>query len=269
MLAMKKVADSVRTQFGLFGARGLLKRALLAFPGVNCEFEASIPHYSQKIFLRLGTSDVASFKQVFVDNQYGLDLSTNPSIIVDAGANVGMSAAYYSLRYPSATIVAVEPGPSNFDVLSRNAKLFPKIIPIHAALWNHEGTVRIQNPGTGNWGMRVSEDNTSSGTDIRSVTVPALLKQLGIDRIDLLKIDVEGAECEIFQDAAAWIDRVGVICVELHDHFRLGCSNTFDAATAGFPIRWRHGELHCVAREGLIARDMPEKQEPRRKCRGG
>ena len=81
----------------------------------------------------------------------------------------------------------------------------------------------------------------------------ALLEQLNIEHVDLLKIDVEAAEREIFEDAARWIDRVSVICVELHDRFRPGCSKTFEIATAAFPVRWRRGELHCIARKGRVS----------------
>jgi FkbM family methyltransferase len=76
-------------------------------------------------------------------------LARPSSIIVDAGANVGMSAAYFSLHHPAATVVAIEPEPSNFEMLRKNAKLFPQIIPINAALWSHEGVVRPQNGGAG------------------------------------------------------------------------------------------------------------------------
>jgi len=254
MLAINTVADSVRRHYNLFGAKGLLKRAIIGVPGVTCEFRASIPHYPKnEILLRLGTTDVAAFEHVFINDEYGFSLARQPAVIVDAGANVGMSAAYFSLRYPTAKIIAIEPEPTNFDVLRRNAELFPSIIPINAALWNHEGSVQIQDGGGGNWGMRVVDVNVSSSATIPCTTLGNLLEQQGIDRVDLLKLDVEGAEYEIFETASAWINRVGVIVAELHDRFRPGCSETFEAATVEFPTKWRRGELHCVAREGLIS----------------
>jgi FkbM family methyltransferase len=253
MSAMYKTVNSARKHFSLFGAKGLLKRALISLCGASSEFRALIPHSSKKILLRLGTTDVAAFEHVFINDEYGFSLARPPSIIVDAGANVGMSAAYFSLRYPAATIIAIEPEPSNFDILRKNAKQFPRIIPLNAALWNHEGAVRVQDGGGGNWGIKVTDVNISSDASIRALTLSALLKELGIDRVDLLKIDVEGAECEIFEDAAPWINRVGVICAELHDRFRPGCSKIFESATTQFPIKWRRGELHCVSCEGLIS----------------
>ena len=70
-------------------------------------------------------------------------------MIIDAGANVGMSAVYFSLRYLRTTAIAIEPEPTNFAVLEENAKLFSKIVPMHAALWNHEAIVKLQDTGGG------------------------------------------------------------------------------------------------------------------------
>jgi FkbM family methyltransferase len=253
--AVNKAAASIRLHFDLFGARGVLKRALFGVCGATNEFRASIPRTSQEILLRLGTTDVAAFQHVFVDNEYGFSLARPPSMIIDAGANVGMSAAYFSLRYPSATILAIEPEPSNFDILRKNAKHFPRIIPINAALWDHLGLVKIHDSGGGHWGMRVV--NGASAGAIRSTTITALMKEFDIDQIDLLKLDVEGAECEVLADPWPWIDHVGVICAELHDRFRPGCLKIFETATANFPVKWRQGELHCVARDGLTLADDP------------
>jgi FkbM family methyltransferase len=237
----------------LFGLRGLIKRALNKVSVGSNEFDAPIPSSAKKIFLRLGTTDVEAFEHVFINDEYGFSLARQPSIIIDAGANVGMSAAYFTLRYPMAKIVAIEPEPSNFAMLKKNAQLFPQIIPVNAALWNREGLVHLKYSGGGLWGTQTTECQAATGTPVPATTLQALMQKLGIQYVDLLKVDVEGAEYEIFEDATTWIDRVGVICAELHDRFRPGCSKVFEPATAEFPIRWRRGELLCVAREGLIS----------------
>lgn len=253
MSIIRKAVNSARLHHKLFGVKGLLKRMLIGACGTSDEFTATIPHSSDRIVLRLGTTDVAAFEHVFLGDEYGFSLAQPPATIVDAGANVGMSSVYFALRYPSASVIAIEPEPSNFEVLRKNAKLFSRIVPINAALWSHEGVVKIQDGGGGHWGMRVADSIASSDANIKSITVETLLQQFSIDHIDLLKVDVEGAECEIFEDSSRWISHVNVICAELHDRFRLGCSKAFGAATAEFPVRWRRGELHCVARHGLIS----------------
>jgi FkbM family methyltransferase len=248
---IRRIAHSARHHLALFGVKGLLRRAALALPGTGNEFKATIPGSSRDVLIRLGTTDVAAFEHVFVGNEYGFSLSQPPSIIVDAGANVGMSAVYFAQRYPSATIIAVELDPDNFAILKKNADLFPAIKPVHAALWNHDGLVGRQDGGAGGWGMRVT-DAAETHDGIRSMTLPTLMKEHDIQHIDLLKIDVEGAECEILEHASTWIGNVSVVCAELHDRFKPGCTEAFEGATADFPVRWRRGELHCVARHGSV-----------------
>src|SRR5262249_31361716 len=104
----KAIASAVK-HFELFGTRGVLRRALISVPGVNTEFKVPIPNSPHSVILRLGTSDVAAFEHVFVHQEYDISIVGAPSIIVDAGANVGMSAVYFSLRYPCAQVLAVEP----------------------------------------------------------------------------------------------------------------------------------------------------------------
>jgi hypothetical protein len=74
------------------------------------------------------------------------------------------------------------------------------------------------------------------------VGVEELLEELGTDRLDLLKIDIEGGEVEVFDAARSWIDRVDVLVAELHDRLRRGCSRAFYTATAGFPHETYRGE---------------------------
>jgi FkbM family methyltransferase len=249
---IEKITESIKTHFKLFGAKGVLRRALMMFPGMGNEFKATIPRSSRKVFIRLGTTDVAAFEHVFINNEYGFSLTQDPKVIVDAGANVGMSAAYFSLNYPGAKIIAIEPEPGNFSVLLKNAELFQSIVPKNIALWNQDGEVSIQHTPAGSWGTRVTAQKATASTRVRSMKLNTLLKEFHIEHIDLLKVDVEGAECEIFEDAALWMRRVKVVCAELHDRFRPGCSKAFEAATAEFPVRWRQGELMCAAREGAI-----------------
>jgi hypothetical protein len=74
----------------------------------------------------------------------------------------------------------------------------------------------------------------------------------------VLKVDIEGAEREVFADPSAWIDRVGVIIVELHDRFRTGCSRAFYRATGGFDVEWSPRDRSvAVARNGLLLNAPP------------
>jgi hypothetical protein len=71
------------------------------------------------------------------------------------------------------------------------------------------------------------------GEGTPTITVPGLMQQFGLETIDVLKIDVEGAEREIFA-ACDWMDKVRFLAIELHDRFWPGCSALVDAAAKNF-----------------------------------
>lgn len=79
-----------------------------------------------------------------------------------------------------------------------------------------------------------------------------LLADYQVAQIDLLKVDIECSEIEVFAGAAAWIDRVGVILIELHDRFKRGCALSFYTAVQDFAVEWRRGAMVGVARQGLV-----------------
>jgi hypothetical protein len=66
--------------------------------------------------VRLKTSDVKAFEQVIYEKEYEMALSRPPSVILDAGANIGLASIYFANRYPNAKIIAVEPEKSNFEL---------------------------------------------------------------------------------------------------------------------------------------------------------
>jgi hypothetical protein len=75
------------------------------------------------------------------------------------------------------------------------------------------------------------------------------MRDYDLEKIDLLKVDVEGSEREIFANAEPWIESVGAICMELHDRFKAGCSRSFFKAVDDFPIELRRGEDVLVVRD--------------------
>lgn len=186
-----------------------------------------------RLFLRLHTSDAATYRDTFIDKEYEFPLSFEPRFIVDAGANCGMTAVFYANRYPQARIIAIEPEPSNFAALGKNSAPYPQITPICAALWNQDGEVDLF-PGWpktakwGKWGFRVRD-----GKGSRAITVPTLMREFSLETIDVLKIDVEGAEREIFA-TCDWMENVKFLAIELHDRFWPGCSASVDAAAKSF-----------------------------------
>lgn len=182
------------------------------------------------LFLRLRTSDAGVYQDIFLKKEYAYETSFLPRTIVDVGANCGMTSVFYANRYPAATVVAVEPETSNYLALLENTRAYPNIIPIHAALWSEDGQVEIF-PGWprlskwGKWGFRVRE-----GNGCRALTLTSLMREVGIQTVDILKIDVEGAERDIFS-TCDWMDAVKLLAIELHDRDWPGCSDAVNRVT--------------------------------------
>jgi FkbM family methyltransferase len=212
--------------------------------------EVMLPGTDIPLTLRLGTSDISVFKEIFIALEYGWVFNTAPSVIVDVGGYIGLSAAFFAHTYPEAMIIAIEPDARNYELLMHNTARFPNVHAVHAAVWKESGTISLTDPGSGAWGLQVSESYASDtgGDLVRAVTIDEIRKEFGLDRIDLLKVDVEGSEKEIFSTADSWISSVDAICIELHDRFKVGCSRSFFTAVQDFPIELRRNEDVLVAR---------------------
>ena len=189
-----------------------------------------IPDRDYEVLLRLKTSDVPTFEQVFVAREYeSPNLPEAANVIVDLGANIGLAAVFFGLKYPTAQILCVEPEASNFAVMLDNtAALGDRVRKQHAAVWTKDGFINLHTENEegaplGAWGVQVSDRKTASSGTTRCYKIGTLLDQAGFDSADILKVDVEGAELEIFsQGAAEWLPRVKLIVVETHDRFRPG-----------------------------------------------
>lgn len=203
------------------------------------------------VTLRVPSTDVSTYKQVVTREEYGVELAQRPTTIVDAGANIGLASAYFASRYPEARILAIEPEAQNFELLLKNTAPYPNIQAVRAALWSESGVIGVVDSGTGAWGFRTEASSESLvANSVRAATLDELLDEYGFDHVDLLKMDIEGAEVEVFADTSEWIDRVNVVVAELHERYRTGCLRNFYNGTPGFSVEWTHGESTIVARQG-------------------
>jgi FkbM family methyltransferase len=182
---------------------------------------------------------------VMLEHEYDLPYPRTPTTIVDAGAHIGVASLWFATHFPDATIVAVELERENFAVLVDNVAAYPNVHPIHAALWPELGAVSVVGRGE-TWTYHAATG--ASGPTVPAVTVSELMKRFGLDHIDLLKLDIEGAERDVLAAGDSWIGHVDAIVAELHDRYLPGCTRAFYAATKEFPVESRRGENVLVAR---------------------
>lgn len=183
------------------------------------------------IYFRPKTSDIESFKQIFIEEQYNYyyihKFIKDPKIIIDAGANIGLATLYFANTFINAKIFAIEPEVNNFKILEKNTKKYPNIKLYNNALWYNKTGVEIVDMNYGEWGYMTKEIDKDSDKSIPSFSLNDLLVESKIDIVDILKIDIEGSEIEIFSHGYEdWLPKVKCLIIELHDRMRKGCSKS-------------------------------------------
>ena len=189
----------------------------------------------QALVARRNRSDTVMFHQVFVLREYDYDLGFEPSSILDAGANAGYATRFFRQRYPRAAVIAVEPDPENCQVFRRNTVHLRDVQLIQGGLWGMAGWLRVAQPDASKSELRL-EVATGEGPDaLRAYTIPDLLREQGWSSVDLIKLDVEGAEREIFAAGdVGWLHGTRALIVELHDRTTPGCAQALFKALQGF-----------------------------------
>ena len=211
----------------LFGWLGfklyLIKK--IKFPRI---IKINLPESNGPITLRPNTSDMDVFQQIFINEEYKFAIDRDPEVIIDAGANIGLASIYYSIKYPETKVIAIEPESSNYGLLKENIKHYPNISSTQKALWHTNTILKISNPNDYKFSFRVEESVGSQ--EVLSITIEELMEQYELPFIDILKMDIEGAEKEVFSSQPNWLSRVGMIAIELHDKIKAGCSRSFYTA---------------------------------------
>jgi FkbM family methyltransferase len=190
----------------------------------------------RNIVIRSGTTDLRCLEKVFVSDEYAIPFHTTPHLVVDAGANTGMATLYFASQFPQARIFAIEPEQSNFQILRRNCASLANVTLLQAALWPDNRELEILDCNVNKWEFRVTDQRVgpSQATRVQGITVRDILRQAGAERIDLLKLDIEGSERDLFSaNTDQWLHRVHIIAIELHDRFRPGCAQALYTALTG------------------------------------
>jgi FkbM family methyltransferase len=179
--------------------------------------DTSDEHVIWQIFAR-GDYDLATLQRFadlreFVERRHG---EGRRPLIVDAGANIGVSAVFFALAFPTATIVAIEPEAGNHELLVRNTQGLD-VKCLRAALSAEAGDVALVDTGSGSWAFRT--DRSAAGHRIPCVTIDALYNEFGGRDLYpfVAKIDIEGGEEDVFARNTDWVAKTPVVVTELHD----------------------------------------------------
>lgn len=160
-------------------------------------------------------------KEVFSQHTYYVELFNPSPFIIDAGAHIGMTTLYFKKQFPGAEILAIEPNKTNFKLLEQNVweNGLDGVETTQAALTGSGTQVSLNKDATDSWLSTASlhERAWSGEQETVPVTVPSIqLSSLITRHVDLLKLDIEGAEQEVLFEAKEQLPLVKKILMEFH-----------------------------------------------------
>lgn len=168
------------------------------------------PGIDRWIYLRGNSSDVSVFESVFIEDEFDMDLD-KADIIVDCGANCGLTAAYLAWRHPGSKVIAIEPSSANCEMILKNTAGLDVEIR-RSAVWSKSTFLKIENSDAEPWAFRCVE---ASPKDHDAFMATDLSEIIDNRSCALVKLDIEGAETEVFKKID-WLSSVAKIVVEAH-----------------------------------------------------
>jgi len=184
-----------------------------------------------EFYARRSGSDLEVFNQVWGRREYQLatdqlkkSIGNRAQVnIIDAGANIGYSTLFFLSEFPQARIVSVEPDKDNCELIKKNLsinKVDTRVDLKEMGLWDKECSLKTVNTFRDgrSWSIQVIESDDDTG--LRAISLQGIIKEKKWQTIDLLKIDVEGAEARIFNDAEnirQILSITTVLALEIHD----------------------------------------------------
>jgi FkbM family methyltransferase len=223
--------QSLSEYFRFIKRFGVLKgTALYGKIKLGSQQELAVPGINFPVSLRKNTSDYETFYQAIVHSQYKFNYHITPEVIIDGGANIGLASIALKNLYPQAKIIAIEPDTENFAQLNKNLQPYNNIHTIQAGLWNKRAILKVSDKySVGKWGMVTEEVEEMSPSTIATITIGEIMEKYQLIYIDLLKLDIETAERELFSsDYEDWLPKIKVIVIELvffhYFSYRNGCN---------------------------------------------
>jgi len=216
---MRRVATYGSKLLAMFGVLRALQ-FVLAYATARPLLRVRLRSHPTPVWLRPRSTDVRVLYEILGPHTSAIPWPRErpPATVIDGGANVGYSSLAFHRHWPDAFILAVEPDPGNFEVLTRNCGSLAGVHLRQGGIWGTKCSLRIQpNSPTSEWALQFEPVPAGAPEGIRADTVTALVDSLPGGHCDLLKLDIEGAEISVFsQTDLRWMDRVSVILVEPH-----------------------------------------------------
>jgi FkbM family methyltransferase len=195
---------------------GESKQSFIVKYKLNNDLFFEIRHYP--------SSDFSVFNTVIIKKQYDIKLD-NPKYIIDAGANVGYTALYLTDKFPLTKIISIEPFSENAQIIKNHILLnnLQNIILLEKGLWHTEEDLNLDfsyRDCREHAVRTIAQKNNTNSIVISTITLDKILTTYNIEKVDFLKIDIEGSEKQIFEDYSQIneiLKNTITIAIEIHD----------------------------------------------------
>lgn len=213
-----------------------------------------------KVSLREVGSDILTFDEV-IKRQVYRDVSRleRCDTVIDLGANIGLASLYFASRYPSCQLFAVEPNPGTHRLLTANLCELVKhgrARILKAAVWGSERTLVPDGSEAPEHysAFSLKETNSEDSAEENMIGLPIhkIIEASGFTKIDLLKVDIEGAEVELFKGDVGWLGRVNSIAIEFHGNSRTESKFDDIMRDSGFKIYDQDPHTVVAMRSGKV-----------------
>jgi FkbM family methyltransferase len=196
--------------------------------------------------IRVAGSDLNCFEETFKGRVYdGACRRRQHHTFIDLRANIGVASQYVAGYNPNCSILAVEPAPENIPFLRLNLEHLiatGQCRILEAAVWSrndcplHLSSLEADAEYSA---LQVKEPREALGDQrrvVRGMTMEAIVRESGFDRVDLLKVDIEGAELQLFSGSLEWLRKVRTVAVEFHGTARQDSRFDEIMKQAGFKV---------------------------------
>ncbi len=170
---------------------------------------------NQCVYCRPGTTDLSVLYATFCGQYHLPPADLKISSIIDLGSNIGLTMAHYAQLYPEAHVLGIEMDPENANLCRSNiAPYAGRCEVLTGAIWKEDGEICYG--GEQEYGFRIIPNSHVGKRKARAFSMQSLIDSLGIDTVDFVKMDIEGAEEALLADPSRWIVRVRCLKVEVH-----------------------------------------------------
>lgn len=233
---LSRIGAGLRARVKIFAAAVALgARWILRRPSSRL-WELRVAMGGPFTFFASDYGELQVMRDIVLDDEYDV-AGIEPRTILDLGANIGVAAAWFRSRYPNARIVAVEPDPGTFAKLERSLGDDDAVTLVNAAVAARSGETtifRAQGYSVAS-SLREAGADTATPVRVRACTLDELCAEHQLTGIDLLKLDVEGAELEALQGLSR-PEIVGTMVGEVHPPLLDGGPETFFAQLRAFEV---------------------------------